>query len=74
MILAGRTRRLDLDLFGVVLIISGVRMGLVEHPPDAEKNPIDMDKMILSCLAEVHRGDLSCDESGNWHSRRLRQH
>ena len=29
-----------LYLFGVFLIISGVRMGLVEHPPDLEKNPI----------------------------------
>jgi tellurite resistance protein TerC len=29
-----------LYLFGVVLIISGVRMGLVGHPPDLEKNPI----------------------------------
>jgi tellurite resistance protein TerC len=29
-----------LYLFGVFLIISGVRMGLVGHPPDLEKNPI----------------------------------
>jgi len=44
MILAGTAliERVDwiLYLFGVVLIISGVRMGLVGHPPDLEKNPI----------------------------------
>jgi predicted tellurium resistance membrane protein TerC len=43
-ILAGTEliERIDwiLYLFGVVLIISGVRMGLVGHPPDLEKNPI----------------------------------
>jgi tellurite resistance protein TerC len=41
MILAGTAliERVDwiLDLFGVVLIIGGVRMGLVEHPPDVER-------------------------------------
>ena len=44
MILAGTAliERVDwiLYVFGVVLIISGVRMGLVGHPPDLEKNPI----------------------------------
>jgi tellurite resistance protein TerC len=44
MILAGTAliERADwiLYVFGVVLIISGVRMGLVGHPPDLEKNPI----------------------------------
>jgi hypothetical protein len=44
MILAGTAliERVDwiLYLFGVVLIISGVRMGLVGHPPDLENNPI----------------------------------
>src|SRR4030088_1567025 len=44
MIVAGTALidRIDwiLNLFGVVLIISGVRMGLVGHPPDLEKNPI----------------------------------
>src|SRR5258707_1566418 len=44
MILAGTAliERADwiLYLFGVVLIISGVRMGLVGHPPDLEMNPI----------------------------------
>jgi tellurite resistance protein TerC len=44
MILAGAVliERVDwiLYVFGAVLIISGVRMGLVGHPPDLEKNPI----------------------------------
>jgi TerC family integral membrane protein len=44
MILAGTAliERVDwiLYLFGALLIISGVRMGLVAHPPDLEKNPI----------------------------------
>ena len=44
MILAGTAliERVDwiLYLFGVVLIMSGVRMGLVGLPPDLEKNPI----------------------------------
>ena len=44
MILAGTAliERVDwiLYLLGVVLIISGVRMGVVGHPPDLEKNPI----------------------------------
>ena len=44
MILAGTAliERVDwiLYLFGSLLIISGVRMGLVAHPPDLEKNPI----------------------------------
>jgi tellurite resistance protein TerC len=44
MILAGIAliERVDsiLYLFGAFLIVSGVRMGLVEHPPDLEKNPI----------------------------------
>jgi len=44
MILAGTAliERVDwiLYLFGAFLMISGVRMGLVAHPPDLEKNPI----------------------------------
>jgi len=44
MIVAGTAliERVDwiLYLFGALLIISGVRMGLVAHPPDLEKNPI----------------------------------
>src|SRR4030088_2940229 len=44
MILGGTAliERVDwiLYVFGVVLIISGLRMGLVGHPPDLEKNPI----------------------------------
>jgi tellurite resistance protein TerC len=43
MILAGIAliERVDwiLYLFGAFLIVSGVRMGLVGHPPDLEKNP-----------------------------------
>jgi len=30
----------SLNLFGAFLIVSGVRMALVGHPPDLEKNPI----------------------------------
>lgn len=44
MILAGTAliERVDwiLYLFGALLIISGVRMGLVAHPPDLDTNPI----------------------------------
>ncbi|MCP1908815.1 tellurite resistance protein TerC [Bradyrhizobium sp. USDA 4509] len=44
MILAGTAliERVDwiLYIFGASLIVSGVRMGLVGHPPDIEKNPI----------------------------------
>ncbi|MFQ3459929.1 TerC/Alx family metal homeostasis membrane protein [Bradyrhizobium sp. UFLA01-814] len=44
MILAGTAliERVDwiLYIFGAFLIVSGVRMGLVGHPPDIEKNPI----------------------------------
>ena len=44
MIVAGTAliERVDwiLYLFGAFLVISGVRMGLVAHPPDLEKNPI----------------------------------
>ena len=44
MILAGTAliERVDwiLYIFGAFLIVSGVRMGLVGHPPDLEKNPI----------------------------------
>jgi tellurite resistance protein TerC len=44
MILAGTAliERVDwiLYLFGAFLIVSGIRMGLVGHPPDLEKNPI----------------------------------
>jgi tellurite resistance protein TerC len=43
MILAGTAliERVDwiLYIFGAFLIVSGVRMGLVGHPPDIEKNP-----------------------------------
>jgi tellurite resistance protein TerC len=44
MIIAGTAliERIDwiLYLFGSFLIVSGIRMGLVRHPPDLDKNPI----------------------------------
>jgi predicted tellurium resistance membrane protein TerC len=79
MILAGTAliERVDwiLNLFGAFLIVSGVRMALVGHPPDLEKNPIIIwiRQLFPSCRSSPVN-DLLCGEKGSWSLRRLRWH